>query len=225
MGQQARQRLRITFAKGDEIKYISHLDLMRLWERALSRAKVPLVYSKGYNPRPKLALAAPLAVGFTSQGEVMDIFLRRRISPYNFAKQVAPQLPPGLEILSVEEVYLALPSLQSEVRYSEYEVVVSSQDSLPKMQERVGRVLSAESLPWKRDRKGEVKEFDLRPLVDALRLEGRQGSDYVLRMRLQTDSQATGRPDEVLEAMGLAGAVKSIQRTRLIFRFDKSRKG
>jgi len=198
--------------------------MMRLWERVLRRAQIPLAYSKGYNPRPKLTFAAPLAVGFTSRGEVMDIILSRRISPYSFAKRVAPQLPPGLEILSVEEVYPALPSLQSQVRYSEYEVVVSSGESLPEMQERLERVLGAESLPWRREREGEAKEFDMRPLIDALWLKGRRDGDYVLGMRLQTDSRATGRPDEVLEAMGLAGAVRSIQRTRLIFQFDKSGK-
>jgi len=222
MGLEARQRLRLTFAKGEEIKYISHLDMMRLWERVLRRAQVPLAYSKGYNPRPKLALAAPLPVGFTSRGEVMDIILSHRTSPYSFAKQVAPQLPPGLEILSVEEVYLALPSLQSQVCYSEYEVIVSSGELLAEMRERLERVLRAESLPWSREREGKAREFDMRPLIDALWLKGRRDGDYVLGMRLQTDSQATGRPDEVLEATGLAGAVKSIQRTRLIFRFDKS---
>jgi len=222
MGQKAHQRLRVTFAKGEEIKYISHLDMMRLWERVLRRAQVPLAYSMGYNPRPKLALAAPLPVGFASRGEVMDITLSHRISPYSFAKQVALQLPPGLEILSVEEVYPASPSLQSQVCHAEYEVVVSSRESLAEMRGRLERVLGAESLPWRREREGEAREFDLRPLIDALWLKGRRDRDYVLGMRLQTDSQATGRPDEVLEAMGLAGVLKSIQRTRLIFRFDKS---
>lgn len=222
MGREARQRLRVTFAKGEEIKYISHLDMMRLWERVLRRAQVPMAYSKGYNPRPKLAIAAPLAVGFTSHGEVMDIVLSRRISPYSFAKRVAPQLlPPGLEILSVEEVYPALPSLQSQVRYSEYEAVISTGESLAKMRERLERILKAENLPWRRERKCRTREFDMRPLIDALWLKGRFDGDYVLGMCLQTDSQATGRPDEVLEAMGLAGAVRSIQRTRLIFQFDK----
>ncbi len=197
---------------------------MRLWERVLRRAQIPLAYSKGYNPRPKLAFAAPLPVGFTSRGEVMDIILSRRISSYSFAKRVAPQLPPGLEILSVEEVYPALPSLQSQVRYSEYEVVVSTREPLAEMQRQLERVLGVKSLPWRRERGGKVKEFDMRPLIDALWVKGRRNGDYVLGMRLQTDSQATGRPDEVLEAMGLAGAVRSIQRTRLIFQFDKSGK-
>jgi len=217
MSPKTRQRLRITFAKGEPIKYISHLDLMRTWERALRRAQVPLAYSEGFNPRPKISIAAPLPVGFTGRGEVMDIVLSRRTSPYSFAKRLKPHLPPGLEILSVEEVYLSLPSLQSQMRYAEYRVVVESEEALAKMEKRVDQVLSAQSLPRQRERKGRVTEYDLRPLVDDLWIEGREGAACVLGMRLQSDSQATGRPDEVLEAMGLGEVPRSIERTRCLF--------
>jgi radical SAM-linked protein len=222
-----RQRLRITFAKGEPIKYISHLDLMRTWERALRRAQVPLAYSKGFNPRPKISIASALPVGFTGCSEVMDIVLSRHISPYNLIKRLKPHLPPGLEVLSVEEVYLRLPSLQSQMRYAEYRVVVESEETLAEMEKRVEEVLSAQSLPRQRERKGRVTKYDLRPLIDDLWIEGlasvrspdrhREGTACVLRMRLQSDSQATGRPDEVLEAMGLGELPRSIERTRCLF--------
>jgi radical SAM-linked protein len=214
---ETRQRLRITFAKGEPIKYISHLDLMRTWERALRRAQVPLAYSEGFNPRPKISIAAPLPVGFTGRGEVMDVVLSRRTSPYNFAKRLKSQLPPGLEILSVEEVYLSLPSLPSQMRYAEYRVAVESKETLAEMEKRVVQVLSAQDLPRQRERKGKVTEYNLRPLIDDLWIEGREGGACVLGMRLQSDSQATGRPDEVLEAMGLGEVPHSIERTRCLF--------
>ena len=212
-----RQRLRITFAKGGPIKYISHLDLMRTWERALRRAQVPLAYSEGFNPRPNISIAAPLPVGFTGRGEVMDVVLWRRTSPYNLIKRLKLHLPLGLEILSVEEVYLSLPSLQSQMRYAEYRVVVESEEALAEMEKRVEQVLSARSLPRQRERKGKVTEYDLRPLIDDLWIEGREGAACVLGMRLQSDSQATGRPDEVLEVMGLGEVPRSIERTRCLF--------
>jgi len=235
MPPKTRQRLRITFAKGEPIKYISHLDLMRTWERALRRAQVPLAYSKGFNPRPKISIASALPVGFTGCGEVMDIVLSRHISPYNLIKRLKPHLPPGLEVLSVEEVYLRLPSLQSQMRYAEYRVVVESEETLAEMEKRVEEVLSAQSLPRQRERKGRVTKYDLRPLIDDLWIEGlasvrspdqssvrspdrrREGTACVLGMRLQSDSQATGRPDEVLEAMGLGELPRSIERTRCLF--------
>ncbi len=205
------QRLRITFAKGEEIKYISHLDLMRLWERTLRRASAPLAYSQGFNPRPKMAVAAPLPVGFTSRGEVMDIVLERRISPFNFAKSLAPHLPLGLELLAVEEVYAKLPSLQSQVRSAEYRVTVSWDGPQEEMEERLQELLSAEQLP--RQRRG--KEYDLRSLIEALWIEGREANGWVLGMSLRAGSQGTGRPDEVLDALGLAEAARAIRRERL----------
>ena len=217
MPPETRQRLRITFAKREAIKYISHLDLMRTWERALRRAQVPLAYSEGFNPRPKISIAAPLPVGFTGRGEVMDIVLSRRTSPYNLIKRLKLYLPLGLEILSVEEVYLSLPSLQSQMRYAEYRAVVESEEALAEMEKRVEQVLSARSLPRQRERKGKVIKYDLRPLIDDLWIEGRKGAACVLGMRLQSDSQATGRPDEVLEAMGLGDVPRSIKRTRCLF--------
>ncbi len=211
------QRLRITFAKGEEIKYISHLDLMRLWERTLRRARVPLAYSHGFNPRPKIAVAAPLPLGFTSRGEVMDIVLERHISPYNFAKGLAPHLPLGLEVLSVEEVYPKLPSLQSQVRAAEYRVTVFWDGSQEEMEgkllaEQVRQLLVAEQLP--RQRRG--KDYDLRPLIEDLWVEGKETDGWVLGMRLRAGSQGTGRPDEVLDALGLAEKLYVVRRERLL---------
>ena len=69
------QRLRVEFCRGEEIKFLSHLDLMRLWERAFRRADLSLVYSDGFSPHARISLASPLSVGVTSQAELMDVFL------------------------------------------------------------------------------------------------------------------------------------------------------
>jgi radical SAM-linked protein len=203
--------LRITFAKGEEIKYISHLDLMRLWERALRRARVPLAYSRGFNPRPKIAFAAPLPVGFTSRGEMMDVVLERHMSPHNFAKSLVPQLPLGLEVLSVEEVYPKLPSLQSQVRSAEYRVTVAWDGSREEIEGKLRGLLSAEELLRQRRGKG----YDLRPLIEDLWVEGKGADGWFLGMCLQAGDQGTGRPDEVLDALGLAEEPHAVRRERL----------
>src|SRR4030042_619242 len=107
------QRLRIRFYRGEEVKFISHLDLMRLWQRALNRAGAPLAYSEGFNPHPRMSLAAPLALGVTSETELMDIILAKWMSPHSFTAAVSRQLPPGIEILQVYQIPLTMPSLQS----------------------------------------------------------------------------------------------------------------
>src|SRR3989304_4165372 len=106
-------RLRVRFGRGPEVKFISHLDVMRFWERAFRRARIPLAYSEGFNPHPRISLAVPLAVGVTSEAELMDVFVSRTVSPHWFTDAVRQQLPAGIEILGVQQVGLNLPSLQS----------------------------------------------------------------------------------------------------------------
>jgi len=207
------QRLRITFAKGEEVKYISHLDLMRLWERALRRAGVPLLHSQGYNPRPKISFAAPLAVGITGQREMMDVMLQRRLATKDFARAVNAQLPTGVALAEVQQVYATLPALQTQVQGAEYLATLSISEDKHQLEERITSLLGSDQLL--RSRRG--REYDLRPLIDKVWLEKREAGHYVVGMHLRAGEQGTGRPDEVLAALGLADQVKSITRTQLYF--------
>ena len=81
-------RLRVRFGRGPEVKFISHLDVMRFWERAFRRARIPLAYSEGFSPHPRISLAAPLPVGVTSEAELMDVMVSRWISPQWFTDTV-----------------------------------------------------------------------------------------------------------------------------------------
>ncbi len=99
-------RYRLTFSKGEEVKYISHLDLMRSLERALRRADLPLDYSLGFNPRPKISIAAPLAVGVTGTAELMDVILYRPVDPQSLLERLNASLPGGVRILAARNVPL-----------------------------------------------------------------------------------------------------------------------
>jgi radical SAM-linked protein len=211
------QRLRINFSRAEEVKYISHLDLMRLWERALRRAAIPMAYSQGFSPHPKISLAAPLAIGVTSEGEVMDILLQKRVSPYFFIKVVSEQLPSGIGILGVEQVSLTAPSLQSQVREAEYRVEVEADGGVDKVEAALRFFLAKEHIPWQHQRDTGVRRYDLRPLVHRLWLIGWQESRCTLGMRLRTDSRGTGRPEQVVTALGFSQRPISIHRTRLVF--------
>jgi radical SAM-linked protein len=210
-----RQRLRVTFAKGEPIKYIGHLDLARAWERALRRAGVPLAYSLGFHPQPRLAFASALPLGVTGEAELMDVFLETPLAPEDFIRRLRSVLPLGLEIKSVQEVEPRGPSLQSLLRFSDYRLELQSDLSPQEVRARIAGLLEAEKLPRHRERQGERKEYDLRPLVERLALAGQREGVYVLEMRLCTDPQATGRPGEVLEALGLPPAVR-VRRTGLL---------
>ncbi len=208
--------MRIRFSRGQEVKFISHLDLMRLWQRALIRAGIPLAYSEGFNPRPRLSLAAPLAVGVTSQAELMDIILARPVSPHFFTAAVSQQLPYGIEILQVYPIAPTLPSLQSQVRYAEYRVELETEKRREEIESAIASLLALENLPWQHQRDTGPRHYDLRALIDDLWLASWQEGHCVIGMRLRCDSQGSGRPEQVALALGFGRYPKSIHRTKLI---------
>ncbi len=215
------RRLRLRFAKGEQLKYISHLDLARTWERALRRAGLPVAYSQGYNPRPRLQLAAALPVGVTGRAEYLDLWLTEPVEPEDLAARLQPCLPAGLEAVHAEEVELRGPALQSQTRAAEYRARVWSQEPMEAVSRRIEALLEAPSILRQRHHKGKMQSYDLRPLIQTVLVEPGPEGEHVLIMRLQLSSQGAGRPDEVLKALGLTLGQYTIGRTNLCFEFDK----
>lgn len=210
------QRLRLKFSRGDEIKFISHLDIIRLWQRALVRAGIPLAYSEGFNPHPRISLAAPLALGVTSEGELMDIFCNKWVSPHLFTAAVSQQLTPGLGLLQVSNIPLTYPSLQSQTRHAEYLVTVESPLDKTAVESRIKTLLATEHLPWQHQRDTGPRSYDLRFLIDDLWLASYQPPYATIGMRLRCDNLGSGRPEQVCLALDFRQYPGSIHRTRLI---------
>ena len=207
-------RLRIRFKRGQEIKFISHLDLIRVWQRAFRRAGVMLAYSEGFNPHPRLSLAAPLALGITGEAEFMDVYTVQSVSNQAFAVMVNPQLPVGLEIVQVYPMPLEAPTLQAQMRFVEYEVKVKAPDG-EALKQGIDALLSSESIPWQHQRDTGIKSYDLRKLIDRLCLVYYGDGMAILGMKLRCDSAGAGRPEQVTKALGLDNPL-AIHRTRLI---------
>ena len=210
------QRLRTRFRRGDEIKFISHLDIMRLWERALRRAQICLAYSEGFSPRPRISLAAPLSVGVTGEAELMDVFVTKSVSPHWFIATVSRQLPRGIEILDVYPIVPNMPSLQSQVRYAQYEVEMGAEKGLKDVETAISRLLSIEHLPWHHERDTGRRNYDLRALIDDIWLIDYSPSRCIIGMRVRCDSSGSGRPEQVVLALDFADYPQSIRRTKLI---------
>lgn len=209
-------RIRITFSKQGWLVYSSHLDLMRLWERAIRRAGAPLAYSGGYNPRPKLQLARALPLGHAGEAELIDVWLEERVSQEQFSKSLVPVLPSGLSVSRVREVDPGAPAMQTQVVATEYRVSVDWNRSRDSAEARVEQLLAAQELPHQR----RGKRYDLRPLIESLQLEGVSNGKAVLAMRLSARPGATGRPEAVLDALGMGDAFARYYRTALILQHD-----
>lgn len=210
------QRLRIKFSRNEAVKFISHLDLMRLWQRAFVRAGISLTYSEGFNPHPRMALAAPLAVGVTSEAELMDVVLSKQVSPHYFTAALAQQLPSGISILQVFPVASVLPSLQSQVRWAEYTVDLEAPKEKKDVESAISHLLSLPGLMWQHQRDTGPKKYDLRALIDDLWLIAWTGDRGSIGMRLRSDSSGSGRPEQVAAALGFTDPPLTMHRTRLI---------
>lgn len=209
------QRLRITFRRGNELKYLSHLDMVRLWERALRRSDIALAYSQGFHPHPRISIAVPMPVGVTGDGELMDIWITRKASPYTLVKVVSAQLPQGIGILNVAPVALQLPSLQSIARYAEYRVDMDTDKDCQAVDGSIQSLMERSELSWKHQRDGETRYYNLRALVKLLWVVGWNGPRCTLGMILKTDSEAAGRAEQVALALGFDEPPVSIHRSRL----------
>lgn len=211
-------RIRITFIKQGPLRYTGHLDLHKLWERAARRAELPLAYSQGFHPQPKMNMAAALPLGFSSRCEVMDMKLEHDISLDDLPTRLNATLPPGLQVVYVQRVDEHAPALQTQVISAEYEVTLTESFDRSELERKIDSVLESKALP--RERRG--KMYDLRPLIEELALtpspspSGR-GAGVRVFMRLAAREGATGRPEEVLDALGIPFEETRIERTHLIF--------
>ena len=199
------QRIRIHFSKDGAMRFTGNLDLMRAWERLLRRVELPVAYSKGYSPHPRLNLAAALPLGFTSDCEVIDIWLEETVPPDEIMARLLPAAPSGLTVHAVRPVELEEKSPQALLVSTEYQVMLEPR---PELAERLEELMAAPTLP--RERRG--KSYDLRPLVERIWLD-----EKGIRMRLAARPGKTGRPDEVLLALGLDPLALQIHRTQLFF--------
>jgi len=211
-------RIRITFIKQGALRYTGNLDLHKLWERAARRAELPLAYSQGFHPQPKMNLAAALPLGFSSRCEVLDMRLEHDISIEDLPARFNQTLPSGIQVVEVEQIDEHAPALQTQVVSSEYEVQLTEALDATELQQRIDSVMESKAIS--RERRG--KMYDLRPLIEELSLtpsplpEG-EGQGVRVFMRLAAREGATGRPEEVLDELGIAFEGTRIERTRLIY--------
>ena len=207
-------RIRITFAKQGALRYTGHLDLHKLWERTARRAELPLAYSQGFHPQPKMNIAAALPLGFSSRCEVLDMRLQNDIPLEGLGERLQNTLPTGIRVLNVERVQDGEPALQTQVASAEYEVTLTEAVERSDLERRIEALIEAESLP--RERRG--RSYDLRPLIEELSLASSPSPLPIIFMRLKAQEGATGRPEEVLDALGIPFEETRIERIRLLFK-------
>jgi radical SAM-linked protein len=203
------QRVRIHYFKGEALQYIGNLDLHKVWERTFRRARVPLAYSQGFHPQPRMHQACPLPLGFTSKVELLDFWCDSEESLAELQAKLEKSVQPGIEIQTLTTVPLKSPALQTIVESAVYCVYLPEECDLEPIQQKVNRLNAAETCL--RERRG--KQYDLRALIKELTFSAAQPAS--ISMRLMAMPGATGRPEEVLEELGISPFVVDVVRTEL----------
>jgi radical SAM-linked protein len=199
-----KRKVRIKFAKEGEARFLSHLELAHLFYRASRRADLPLSYSEGFHPMPRLVFARALPVGVESQGEIVDMELEGKITPVEVMERLNQTLPPGLKIVEVKEVSLLIP-LSSFPQRSVYRIsldrLLSKEETLAKIE---GFVKKAEFfLP--QERKGKMRSVDVRPLVEEIGVR-EENSHWGVVLIVREGMGRSAKASEIIGAItGLEG--------------------
>ena len=209
-------RMIAAFSKLEPVKFVSHLDMQRLFQRAVRRAELPLAYSKGFNPHPLLSFATAISVGFTSGGEYFDVILSEPVSPEEFTERVNAVLPEGVLISSAIDAGEFKASLTTLMRSAEYEARLSFAEPVEKtaFEAALSSLLGGEIIVDKKT-KGGIKPVDIRPMLISMELAEFSGSSARLDITGALTAEG-GLPLELL--FGALEARLGAPFTRLVHR-------
>lgn len=184
-------RLNFYYTKGYEVRYIGHLDLMRVFERALRRTMLPLKYTEGFNPRIKLSFALPLPVSVEGEAELATLELTHFVDVRGFEDQLNSVLPTGIKVFAAKIDHLKQ-SLNELVKSASYIVDFAEAPDT----DYLNQVLGRDSLVYSKKSKHTTRDIDLKPYLYACRLE----SDKLF-FTVKAGSDINIRPDEVLRIL------------------------
>ncbi len=201
------QRIRFVFQKTGDLRFLSHLEVMKAVSRALRRAQVPIAYSQGYNPQPKLSFALALPVGVEGWQELADIELSLAIAPEELVARVNRHMASELQLLRAWEVAVTAPSLTSSVREAVYQVSLSLNGSAPEIRARLNSPsvcdewMSRRSIPVSVQRKDKLVEVDVRPQIRELLTLQEDGGALRWGLRLITGQGGSVRPQVIMACL------------------------
>ena len=219
-------KVRLRYSKIGKVRFVGNLDVTRIWERSLRKAALPVAYSTGFSPRPRLSfgLALPLAAG--SLAEYVDIEFATDVDLDGLANRLSDSLPVGFDVMAVAPKLPGQLSLQEDVVACDWELEL---EDIPadEVAEAIAGTLAAPTLLLERERKGERRTDDVRGSIESLEL--RPGDRTVVAARLATVGRGL-RPAELVAVMfprlgELAGdAVRSVLRTEQWIERDGARR-
>ncbi len=201
--QRERYQLRIRFTEVGKVRFASHRDVARLFERAMRKLRLPVAYSEGFSPRPKLSFGLALSVAHESDAEYLDVELTERPDIDGLPRALTAVLPDGLDVVAVTELGPGTESLQQAITSCTWRIEVLGA-SPADVTAAVAETLAAAELPLERSRKGKTTIADVRPAILELEVLGPTGTGVELAAHLATKPVSL-RPSELVEVLGIDG--------------------
>ncbi|MDI6781022.1 MAG: TIGR03960 family B12-binding radical SAM protein [bacterium] len=194
-------RVRLKYTKGKEVSFVSHLDMLRMFMRSLSRAGIPIAYSSGYSPHPRLSFGHPLSVGVMSQEEFLDIELEMPMNLDELIIRLNEVLPVGIKISDAVFIASNAGALTAIVDFIRYQVdgygIISLDD--------ITSFMNKTEVVVQRKRKDTIKQVNIREFVRGIEVRntecGMRNAEFQLMMEIKTTNSGTGKPEEVVHAL------------------------
>ena len=196
--------IRFKFTRGEELRFISHLDQQRLFQRAFRRAGLNIAHSNGFNPHPKLSFALAMSVGLMSDSEYGDVVLTRDIDLMEFTKRLNAALPEGLKVVEAKRIPQGKTSLSASLTDSRYRIEVALEDGMDETS--LFNILNTyksldEVILEKRNKKGKLVPKNIRPFIQDIRVLSIEKGNAVLELRLKYLEQQSVKPELVLQTV------------------------
>ena len=211
--------LQLVFTKRDRLKYISHLDLNRLFLRALKRANLPIWYTEGFNPHMYITFALPLALGYESDCECVDFRLTEVMSAEDIIQKLAPCLPEGIEIVSISEPKFKV----KDIEFAEYEVILWGEKDPEQLSKLFSEFIAQPEIKVVKKGKKVNKIIDIKPDVTVLSSETSQdGKGFLLWLKTPAGSVKNINPtlltESFAEFIGIDWKLSKITRKKIIIK-------
>jgi len=190
-----KRKIRVGYKKNNDIRFTSHLDVARIFIRALRRASIPVAMSQGYHAHPRIATGPPLPLGYTSRAEYLDIEIEDRI-PQNFEEIINRHLPAGLEVFDSKIYFGNISSLNSSINLASYLVELKNFQNIEEVSGWIDEFLKKNSYQIVRTKRGMEKKVDIRPYVAEVRTD-----DEGIKLLIRLDQSGTAKVEEVMHAI------------------------
>ena len=198
-------KFRIKYTIGGMLSYLSHLDMIRVWQRAFARAAIPLEMSQGHSPRPKLGFGPPLAVGHSSDAEYLDASVRNATVTSRLAAELNEVLPADVRVVNVRRLLPREAAISAGIDTIVYRVKISadligSDDGVETAQELLDEFFAKDEMVFERERKGRIQQIDLRKTVRDISIDS-VGGLTTITMAIDLTHGAYPKPEEVLHSV------------------------